>query len=365
MPWYGLLLLPINILLMSAHLSFTQTLVRQGKFVFYSIALFAMSVLPGLCQFVGGHLLGSSGEVIVGAGFVGQCFSSFLTFRFSNTRVQIHSFKKLKAMARHYSRFPKYSLGFAFFSLLRVRFIYLVFGAYKDSSFLGNFAQADRLVNAPSTLLGASIRPVFFRYAASVGMHNVERQLTAILKNLLLAGAPLVGVIMFFSDDIVRVILGKQWTGASWIFKAMLVPSFLLFCTNWLDRAYDVLKSQRTVFLFEVFYGLMALIVVSIAILILENPQVAITGVAVVFTIYYAHWVLTLFHKMKAKILPIFGYIIGSLCMIIGTTLLLEIMRSSGFTLIGGVAFILTLHVIFVYFSLRKDWSTLWSISRI
>ncbi|MEK2645196.1 oligosaccharide flippase family protein [Bdellovibrio sp. BCCA] len=361
---YGALLIPINVLVFCVHLSCLQMLVRHRKFSLYSISILTMSVLPSLFQFLAGQVLGATGTSIIIAGFSGQFISLSATVKYTGVHWQRVTLLRLKGIARAHSQFPKYSMGFAFFSLIRVRALYLIFGAYKDPSFLGYYAQTDRLLNAPSALLGASVRPVFFRYAAEVGIHNVEKPLRSIFKSILFCGAPIVGVLMFYSDEIITLILGKQWVSGAWLFKTMLIPSFLLLCTNWLDRAYDILKLQKIVFLMECFYGLAGILLGSYLILVLEDPKVAVFVLALLFSIYYSHWVLFLFKKMGVSTAPILIYIFSCIGFIFGSFSFLLLVQNAGGSAITGLSLLLLLSIVGLYLLLKKDWMSLLSLLR-
>ncbi|MNK22771.1 hypothetical protein D3C87_410520 [compost metagenome] len=316
----GTILIPLSVLLMAFHMTFLQVLVREGRFSLYSFSLLTMSVFPSVSQLISGWFIGASSQGIILAGFIGQCISALTSYLYSSFQFKTLVFDRLKifAGARRYSRFPKFSMGFAFFSLLRVRAMYLIFGAFRDPVFLGCYAQTDRLLSAPSALLGASIRPIFFRHAANVGLAKMWSPLRLILKVLWIGFGPILGVILYYSNDLVVFLLGRQWKEAGWIFQALVIPSFLLMTTNWLDRAYDVLKLQKRVFLLELFYGSIAIIAVCLGVFALNSIEFSIYSLGCILSVYYVHWLVSIFSYVGASYRWVYKYLLISFVEVAG-----------------------------------------------
>lgn len=348
-------LAPLNVLFLTIHLICQQILIREKKYSLYAMSIFTMSVFPSALHFLGGTFVNASVTTIIVAGFLGQMLSMLMTCFYTKLNFDNTSVRYTLALAKKYSQYPRYSLGFAFFSLLRVRFIYLIFGSYKDPQILAYYAQTDRILNAPSALAGASIRPVFFRYLADFGIEGVGEKVSVLLRLIWLASAPFLALFVYFSEDIILVLLGPKWVGASWFFEVLIIPSFLLLSTNWLDRAYDVLNLQKLVFYMELGYGIVSIVSCSVLILAFENPHLAVSTLAVIFSAYYLNWLLLLLHKMKINLAPVLRSFVVFLIMFTGTLFVLKAYSGSFNSKGLIVGLIVFLQILFCLVFLKRD----------
>jgi PST family polysaccharide transporter len=106
----------------------------------------------------------------------------------------------------------------------------VLLGRYFGSDALGLYSRAYELVNLPTRIINNAIGGVAFSSLARL-QNDPAR-----LKSYFLKGYSLVVAITFpatiacavFADDIVLVMLGPQWTGASTIFR-LLAPTILVF----------------------------------------------------------------------------------------------------------------------------------------
>ncbi|MBX3039183.1 MAG: oligosaccharide flippase family protein [Bdellovibrionaceae bacterium] len=292
----GLYLIPFNVFLMSVHLTVLQLLVRKGRFSSYSLSIFLISTFPSVLQYLGGLLIKPSASVLIAAGFFGQFIAVIVSYLIISEKIRAVSWVKLVALARHYSLFPRFSMGFMFFSLIRVRAIHLILGS-RDPFFLGNYAQTERLLSAPGNLVGGAIRPIVHSHAAKVGLVSAAEEMRRLLRLILLMGAPFVGLMMYFSEDVIRLILGDQWGASSPILDRMIVPSFFLLATSWMDRVFDVLKAQQSIFRLELIYGSFAILACVFFVGLRSDSMAAVTVISVAFTIYYMHWAILFFTR--------------------------------------------------------------------
>ncbi|HGH6043530.1 TPA: oligosaccharide flippase family protein, partial [Vibrio mimicus] len=124
----------------------------------------------------------------------------------------------------------------------------------------GYLMQADRIMNAPNSLLSSAIRPVLYRFYSNNGVNQKNAHFVeTIVKFIVVIVAPIVALMIFNSEKFVIVVLGKEWAGASNIFSLVIISSGFFMITNWMDRLLDVMSQQKIGLIIE---SIMSMIIV-------------------------------------------------------------------------------------------------------
>lgn len=275
----------------------TQVMIREKRYTQYTVLIFLMLGLIPLLQALFSKLPGNG--LIFGA-----CTAHFLSGLVSILLIPSAMWprtwrapKRVKAVAKIYGSFPKFALPSFFLSTLRTRLPYFTLAGLPDRVFLGLFAQTDRLLGAPTTLMTIALRPLATE-ALARGDSPANLLRKYLLGQWLLLTPPTV-FIYKNATPITSIILGRGWDGAAQVLKIMLFPSFLMMTTTWLDRFYDFSKQHHIIFKTELIFGVFALASLIIWGPFLNQPVTALTFFSTIISAYYLTWTASLMKICK------------------------------------------------------------------
>ena len=177
------------------------------------------------------------------------------------SKISLHS---IKAMAKRYINFAKYSLGGVIASLLSVHFIEILISSFFSIATLGFYTLTQRILGLPSSLIGGSIGQVFYQEATQE-KHKSGRAIDIYkktFKKLFILAILFFGVLYFSVEDIFSFVFGQEWVLAGVYAKILMPLFFIRFIYVSLSMTYDVFEALKLEFFWQIFYflGLMALI---------------------------------------------------------------------------------------------------------
>ncbi|WP_374028267.1 lipopolysaccharide biosynthesis protein [Bdellovibrio bacteriovorus] len=275
----------------------TQVLIRGQRYTQYTILIFLMLGLIPLLQVLFKNLPGNGLLLGACAAHLIAAIASFLLIPSAMWPTSWRTSQRVKAIATIYRSFPQFALPSFFLSTLRTRLPYFALAGLPDKQFLGLFAQTDRLLGAPTTLMTTALRPL-----ATEALSRKSSP-SALLRKYLLGQwillIPPTVLIYKNAEPIVALLLGPGWGGAAQVLKIMLFPSFLMMTTTWLDRFYDFSKQHHIVFKTEIAFGVLALLALIIWGPVLNKPIVALSVFSAITSIYYLAWTCSLMRVYK------------------------------------------------------------------
>lgn len=146
--------------------------------------------------------------------------------------------------------YVKFLSAYSLVGVIRGRIPYLLLGNSGGAAALLMF---ERIAAAPSTLLAATLRPVFFRkFDASLSSLETWNLLEGFLVLGILGVVPAMVAVQMYSVEVVSFILGNQWAIYESEFRMTVTAFLILSVINWLDRYFDIIKKQRTIFGLEI-----------------------------------------------------------------------------------------------------------------
>ena len=223
--------------------SLTFWATRGKHFKLISVGQVVRSSIVALVQIAGGLAgLGANGLII---GRMTGLFSSTGVVAFYMLRKEIRwmlevvEAKKIKALAREYSVFPKYNLPRALLNTTSQSVTSLLLVFFFDPAVAGLYWFAFRLLQMPISLIGDAVRRVFYQRAIEI--HHAAGNLTglftkATLAMFALAVGPVMVIVLFgpalfgfvFGEDWVRAGEYSQWLVIGWSITFGNVPSVML-----------------------------------------------------------------------------------------------------------------------------------------
>lgn len=219
---------------------------RNEKFTIAAISLATLNIFTVIMQLVlsdcsDGLILGliSALSITVLVLFVKDCFAFFPCRKADLIRA-----------LRDNSSYVKFLSTYSLVGVIRARLPYLLLGNTGGAAALLMF---ERIAAAPSTFFAATLRPVFFKkFDVSLSSFEIWSVLHGLLVLGILGVVPAMVAVQIYSSEVVGFIFGSQWSVYEFEFRMTVTAFLILSVINWLDRYFDIIKKQRTIFFLEI-----------------------------------------------------------------------------------------------------------------
>ena len=147
---------------------------------------------------------------------------------------------------KRYKKFPLVTSWSVLLNSVSVQLPVIMITKLFSSETSGAYAMANRMLNLPMVLIGASVANVFLQKSAEVrsDIQNLQKLTNEIYRKLLLLGALCMSTVCFWGDWLFPFVLGSNW-GTAGVFSQRL-SFWLLFvlATSPLSQIYTVLERQ-------------------------------------------------------------------------------------------------------------------------
>lgn len=147
---------------------------------------------------------------------------------------------------KRYKKFPLVTSWSVLLNSVSVQLPVIMITKLFSSETSGAYAMANRMLNLPMVLIGASVANVFLQKSAEVrsDIQNLQKLTNEIYRKLLLLGALCMSTVCFWGDRLFPFVLGSNW-GTAGVFSQRL-SFWLLFvlATSPLSQIYTVLERQ-------------------------------------------------------------------------------------------------------------------------
>lgn len=271
---------------------------RDGRFTLIAASQITIAAVTLSVQATGGMLssdttdwrwllIGSTTGQVIGLLVVSIQFLNGGS-RPANLRTASHG---LIAAARKHVDFVKYSLPFTVFGGVRDRLPLFIVGHWASVRETGLYSQAWRLSNVPAALTGAVVRPVLFQASASDGLASLELIINRILLLQILAGVPLLAVVVSYPTEILGWVLGDRWKDIGTIIAPLLVPAFVFSISNWMDRLLDSVGRQDLNLKTEIVSGVTSAATLAIWFFLDLGIHAAVAAQSIVLTLNYVFFI--------------------------------------------------------------------------
>ena len=268
-------LLPVFTFLAGVYSALTYWNQRKKKYK--KIALGNSAQVIGATLFnVAFGLIGLKTFGLIWGLLIGQVcgsFTLFLTFYHSGYLKKLR-LSKFKENAKKYSAFPKYMIISDFSLTTSQQIVPIIFSILYNSSIVGYFSLANRLLKVPSIVLTSSIGNVFRNDAIDTIREtgNCSHLYFSTLKKLVVLSVPIFTFIFFVAPWLFSVLFGKTWVQSGYyaqIICLMLVFDFIALPLNGL---FYVLQKQKVYMRLQFLNSLMGILVIILAHRVFEKP---------------------------------------------------------------------------------------------
>jgi O-antigen/teichoic acid export membrane protein len=272
---------PLGVFLVGLHKILTQWMYRRKDFIIISKTRVGQNLLGNITKVTGGFLgLGASGLLL--GKVIGESASIVplglnLIKREKNIIKNINRHDLLFSMKKH-KNFPIYQTPSTFLSSLKNQLPVFSLALY-GSQIVGLYGLANTIVKLPMTLVGHSVRNVFFAEAASIGKDNPKKLKSLsdkLFKKMVILGLfPLIALVVL-GPQLFSLVFGSNWAGSGEIARFLAIAIYADFIFSPVSRVYEVLERQKEKMFIDLGGLLLVLLAFSIARVISESANFAI-----------------------------------------------------------------------------------------
>jgi len=231
-------IVPIGVFMTGSFNSLTFLHTRKKLFTLLSLARISTSVSTVFTKIVAGLIVGSSVFWLISGNIIGVMAAAIILSCYFLLRVspQIRAsvnWKGLRAVAREYSKFPKYAMPTGLLNSLSQNLPVLLFAHYFSQDIVGYFGLASAVLRQPISLIGESLGKVYLQKAAELQSQDRNLRDSMIKTTLGLIGVGIVpfGLLTIGGRWIFSFVFGEDWATAG-LYAQILAPWLFLGLIN-------------------------------------------------------------------------------------------------------------------------------------
>ncbi len=271
----------------------SQRVIKTTVESIVSIALITLlSVKTGL---IFGFILGY---------FISSLTMLYINFKSFKAKKLKPSLSKMKALARRYINFPKYSMPHTFLNTLSANIPIFLIPFFYGSYTLGLYAFGLKIIQAPLSLISASIFNVLGQKMAEEHAQGreIKTLFVATVKKLIIFTIPMIPVFIFI-DDIFAFVFGEEWRVAGEYIQILAPWLLFVFVVSPFANIPHIYNQQKKAFILEIMYTLVRILpfVIGAGILNMPLKEVLVIYVvlAILLLIYGFNWYYSLASGVK------------------------------------------------------------------
>jgi lipopolysaccharide exporter len=155
------------------------------------------------------------------------------------------------ALLKRYRNFPAFSAPYSLVVAAGKQGILLLVGAFTTAGFAGQVAMASRMTTLPVTMIVPGLNATFYHHAARASAEGVRSVIDAFQRYQVPASAVLAAPAILLAEPIAGFVLGDRWSEAGRLASPLIVYSYVIFNTAWLDRIYEISGRQKMALYFQ------------------------------------------------------------------------------------------------------------------
>ncbi|MDT8420838.1 MAG: oligosaccharide flippase family protein [Desulfuromonadales bacterium] len=255
-------------------------------------------------------LTGASAIGLIWGNIAGLLCSIFLMLWFGRKYFSFNSFSLdvIKDVSRKHYRFPLYSAPQNLLNAVSQNIPVYLLGYFFGVAVVGFYWFAMRILLLPSTLIGQSVRQVFYREAASLE-DEPSKMLKLYIKtsiSLLLLILPPILLIFFWGGEIFATFFGAEWQEAGNYSRWLFLWAGLLVVNPPATSVLTIMGKQK----FMLYFDVMLLISRTVALLLgcfYLAPEGAIFTYSVVGVIFNLSIIICAYWFLKKRTIAVKG----------------------------------------------------------
>jgi len=256
---YFIFLVPISIFFQATYKIFNNWFSRFKNFKEISISKVIKSG-TGVGSKISFAYLGF-GSIGLALGETISCFFSgiFLFFRNKNKQAFNYKFNKelLKEEMIKHKNFPFFSMPMAFLNSISVNVLVYFLTIAFNSTVVGLYSQANKVINFPLNFLSNSFTSVFYQKITTT-KNRINLYLLSYISSFIIAFVILLPIV-FWGEDLFGFVLGKEWIYSGHIAKFLIPLAVAGFATRNTSSVFLYLNLQKLTLIWQVIYLLIAI----------------------------------------------------------------------------------------------------------
>lgn len=263
--WYWVFVVPLIIFFTGCYnvLNYYNSREKQYKSIARSNVIRSASM--SLVQLMlGAFKVGSMGLIIgLVIGTVLSCLDLLINTLYKGVEPKKVRLSEIKKQARQFSQFPKYSAPAVFVNSSAQHIPSAFITAVFTSATLGQYYLVQRILGAPSMLIGASISQVYYQRATEEKNcgGSSEHAFKAALVRLVMVAFCVYGPLLFIIEDVFAIVFGEDWRVAGEYAKILLPMFCVRFVCAPMMFTFVVFEKQKQYFMINV--ALLAVVLFS------------------------------------------------------------------------------------------------------
>ena len=259
---------------------------RSENYGLIAKAQIAKNIALVAAQLLLGYLFQSNLEMMV----IAHVFSLFIANILLRPNVHFsYSLKKFRVILKRYEKFPKYSAPSIFVNTFGKSSIPFFIGSAGGATILGHYALLERLLGAPSALIGNAIGRVYYRSAAKLKGNNLIALRLFDKTSLLLLALSIIffgsAYLLTFFD--LSLVLDEKWQGVIHLLPLLLPIFFLKFIVVPLSMTTNVYQKQKLSLIWNTAY-VISLNVVMVGMMFFNDFRMLLQGYVICSLMFYS-----------------------------------------------------------------------------
>lgn len=177
-------------------------------------------------------------------------------------------------VAKEYSSFPRYMILSDLSLTASQQFIPIVFSILYNTTIVGFFAMANRMLRLPNIVITSSIANVFRNDAIDEFREkgNCRELYILTFKKLVMISFPIYTVIFIISPFAFEWFFGKQWLQAGYFSRILSVLLMVEFVVSPLNSIFYIVEKQKLLMKIQVLVAIGGLIMIYLGYIIFKSP---------------------------------------------------------------------------------------------
>lgn len=227
-----------------------------------------------------------------------------LNVSFSFKEMSKLRYNNFKTLFQRYKDFPKFAFPAGIINAASLNLSNILITGLFSISNVGYFSLANRMLGAPSELLGQNISKVYYKSAVDEIRikGNCFTIFKSTLKKLILLALPIYITLFFFSEYLFPLIFGNDWIEAGIVAKYLSILVFVRFISSALSPTLNAVEKQKLILINNIILLVGNFIVIGISLLLNFEFISFIILYSLLMAFLYLYFLLTFFFAAKRNL---------------------------------------------------------------
>jgi lipopolysaccharide exporter len=208
------------------------------------------------------------------------------------------SFQRMKLQAKRYDQFPKLSVWSALLNNASSQLPIFILSAFFNSTIVGWYSLANRILKIPMSVLGNAISQVFFQTSSklkSENPNNIKVVTYKVYKIMLVVGIIPMATIFGFGDLIFAFVFGEAWFNAGVYSRLLSIWLLLVFVSSPLSMMFTIMEREGLLLLFNISIFICRTISLLVGVVFFKDPLITVilfASTGAIFWLWHCAYIL-------------------------------------------------------------------------